>query len=211
MFKPSTQVRRGKRLDPAPHRSASAISSAEAGHPQPRPPQQIRTHHGVGHLKVAAGAGPTHLEVIMKSKYGRTIHPSRLSGHNPRPTPPQAVAPQAPAAHRVPQRPEDARTLREAADGMLAAMAKVHFVIPRFPDTTGSWIRLGQHETRVPANSITSIRTAATGREFAIVAGTLSNDGMLWLLTDRPEGVREVTNLPDGYRDDLRRAAFGLD
>lgn len=91
---------------------------------------------------------------------------------------------------------------------MLRASGRLRFGLPRFPDTRGSWIRVGGHQCRVPVNSITAFRRADNGREFALVAGTLDHDGKFWILMDTAEGVREVLNLPDGYRADLRRAVF---
>ncbi|WEK62088.1 MAG: hypothetical protein P0Y60_04850 [Candidatus Microbacterium colombiense] len=146
----------------------------------------------------------------MKTKHAATkIHPFRSSGTNsPGYSVPKQAVPQQPTT--TPQRPSQARTLAEAADGMLAAAGRLHYRIPSFPDTRGSWLRVGAHQCRVPGNSVVTIKRASDGTPFGLVAGTVALDGQFWILVDRPEGVREVVGLPESYLGDLRRSAFGL-
>ncbi|MFK3678698.1 hypothetical protein ACI2IP_13280 [Microbacterium sp. NPDC090218] len=60
----------------------------------------------------------------------------------------------------------------------------------------------------MPMNSIVAIQRADNGREFAVVSGTNGTSGF-WVLTDKPDGIREVVGLLDTFRAELRRAAFG--
>lgn len=101
--------------------------------------------------------------------------------------------------------------MQEALAGLQAASAgpPLHFRLPSFPDTKGSWIKVGAHECRVPQNAIVAVRRARVGREFAVVAGTSAHDGTLWILLDTPEGIREMVGVPWSIRNDLRRLAFG--
>lgn len=155
----------------------------------------------------------------MTSTHGKKIHPFRYSGVNPRPAQqgaaqqPQQLAPQPSLGPRAPStaplRPQDARTLREGADGMLRAAGRLRYAIPRFPDTRGSWVQVGAHQCRTPQNSIVSVIRSRDGREFGIVAGTLSDDGRIWILADTPDGVRELVGLPPGALADIRETVFG--
>lgn len=158
----------------------------------------------------------------MKSKHaGRVIHPFRTSGVNSpgysRPAasqwsaqPPQA-APQPSAPHTAPNRPQDARTVEEGIAGLMRAAAgpPLHYRLPTFPDTKGSWIRIGDHECRVPQNAIVSVQQTSNGRSFAVVAGTNTHDGKLWILLDTANGIRELVGVPWPIRNDLRRQTFG--
>lgn len=154
----------------------------------------------------------------MKTKHAaRKIHPrapwaipgSKVPAPVPQPPQQPAEPPQGTPAPRVVRlRPEDARTSGEAFAGLLRASRPLTFAVPRFIDRLGSWIRVGAHEVRVPINSLVVIQKADNGREFALISG-IDGDKRFWVLTDRADGVREVRGLSEGYRDELRRAAFG--
>ncbi|MFD7872429.1 hypothetical protein ACFV3I_18245 [Microbacterium sp. NPDC059771] len=84
----------------------------------------------------------------------------------------------------------------------------LHYANPVWPDTRGSWVKIGANHCRIPQNSIATIIRARDGREFGVIAGTNALDGKLWVLADTPHGIRELRGLPVGLRSDLRREAF---
>lgn len=146
------------------------------------------------------------------TRHARVIAPFRSSGVNePGYSRPQQQQPPAPpsAPSPVPQRPSDAKTLQDGAAGMLRSAGRLAYVLPRFPDTRGSWVRVGAHQCRAPQNSLVSVIRARDGREFGVIAGTNADDGKIWILADTADGVRELVGLPPGALADIRRVVFG--
>lgn len=146
------------------------------------------------------------------TRHARAIGAFRSSGQNPRPQQQQPatqslVQPSAPSP--IPQRPSDAKTLQDGAAGMLRSAGRLAYVLPRFPDTRGSWVRVGEHQCRVPQNALVSVIRARDGREFGVIAGTNADDGRIWILADTADGVRELVGLPPGALADIRRVVLG--
>lgn len=113
------------------------------------------------------------------------------------------------ASLAAPQRPKFSKALQDAADAGLRTAGKLAYVLPRFSDTKGSWVRVGAHQCRVPQNAIVSVIRSRDGREFGVVAGTHADDGKLQILADTADGVRELVGLPPGALADIRRVVFG--
>jgi len=157
----------------------------------------------------------------MRSKHARTIHPFRSSGLNSpgysRPAPqqshpvPAAVPAQQPSAPRsAPKRPQDARTPAEALEGLLRA-GQPKLVTPRFTDTSGPWIRVGDDEVRVPRDVIVGTSRARDGRHVAVVAYLDSSDsaGKVQVLVSSDRGVLELVGLSASQLRELRQAFVG--
>lgn len=159
----------------------------------------------------------------MKSRAGRTIHPFRLSGRNepgysqpkqqPFPTPQQPQAPASPgpqARSMAPQHPQDAKTLEEAAEGMLQALHP-RLMMPRFTDTSGPWVRVGDDQVRVPRDVIVRTTKARDGRIVCVVAHLDSSvtPGRVQVLVSTADGVRELVGIAPEHLAELRRANFG--
>ncbi len=152
------------------------------------------------------------------TRAAKKIHPFRSSGLNSRPTPPQAPQQPAPVVGRqqrptprtAPQSATQARTMADALAGLQRATVgqAPHLVMPRFLDTSGSWLRLGKHETRVPKDSAVSCSRAQDGRDIAVVADT-GEEGRVWILVDTADGIRELVGLPEQMRAELRQEHFG--
>lgn len=129
----------------------------------------------------------------------KKIHPFRSSGVNPRP---EAL-----------QGPQDAATVQQALDGLQRAAAGpgARLVAPRFASTAGPWLRLGEHETRVPTDVAISVSMASDGRNIAVVAHLDESDdaGRVQVLVDTAEGIRELVGLVPQQLRELRREHFG--
>lgn len=145
----------------------------------------------------------------------RKIGAFRTSGVNPRPEPPQQPAgtPVRSAPRAVPQRPADARTASEALEGLQHAAAdpRPALVTPRFRSTSGPWIQLGAHQTRVPTDVAISTTRARDGRYIAVIAHLDQSDepGKVQVLVDTTEGVRELLGLRPEQLRQLRETFFG--
>lgn len=173
----------------------------------------------------SAGVGPIPYrppeDDMPRSRAGRTIHAWRSSGVNapgyshptvqqPQQGPTEPMAsPRLPAAHRAPHRPEDARTLDEAVQGLLSAAAP-KLVAPRFRDTSGPWIKVGADQVRVPRDVIVSVVRARNGRSIGVVAHLDSSPdaGRVQVLVETTEGVRELVGIPTEHLRELRQAHF---
>lgn len=126
----------------------------------------------------------------------------------------QQPAPQPSAPHTAPNRPQDARTMREALAGLQAAGATAHIklVTPRFRSTAGPWIRMGEHDIRIPPDVI--IRTVAT-RDGTAVIGVLAyldsspQAGRVQVLVTRPRGIVEMVGLMPEQLRQLREVFLG--
>lgn len=160
----------------------------------------------------------------MKSKHARTIHAFRASGRNaPGYSQPKQLAQQLPAApaaatrrsvpHTGLQRPADARTPAEALDGLMRAAAapQVRLVMPRFISTAGPWVRLGEHETRVPADVMVATSRARGGRDIAVVGhlDSSTEPGRIQVLVSSAEGVRELIGLTRNQLAQIRETYLG--
>lgn len=150
------------------------------------------------------------------SRAGRKIHAFRVSGRNepgysqskqegqPASQPP--VRP--PAPFTAPQRPQDATTIREALSGLMRATSLhgIKLVTPRFRSTSGPWIRIGEHDIRIPADVI-----VRTSREVAVL-GYLDSSreaGRVQVLVVRPQGIREMIGLTPNQLTQLREVFLG--
>lgn len=136
------------------------------------------------------------------TRAAKKIHAFRTSGTN------------APGYSQPPvvgtQQPADATTVQQALDGLRKA-AEPKLVKPRFRDTSGSWLRLGAHETRVPGDVAISTTKARDGRHIAIVAhlDESENAGKVQVLVSTEDGVRELVGLSAAQLRELRREHFG--
>lgn len=153
----------------------------------------------------------------MKQRHARVIHPFRSSGLNSpgysRPVPQQSQpvpAQQPPAPRPAPRRPQDARTPAEALDGLLRA-AQPKLVTPRFTDTSGPWIRVGDGEVRVPRDVIVGTSRARDGRHVAVVAHLDASEdaGRVQVLVSSDRGVLELVGLSGSQLRELRLAFVG--
>lgn len=160
----------------------------------------------------------------MKSKYGRTIHAFRSSGVNApgysrAPQPSQALSqppavPQSPAATQqpstartAPQRPTDATTPEEAMAGLWkATQDSVRLIMPRFRSTAGPWLRLGEHDIRIPPDVI--VRTSSDVAVIAYLDNT-TEAGRVQVLVARPQGIREMIGLSRYQLQQLREVFLG--
>lgn len=104
--------------------------------------------------------------------------------------------------------------MHEALAGLQAAgaTARIKLVEPRFRSTAGPWIRMGEHDIRIPPDVI--IRTVAT-RDGTAVIGVLayldssSQAGRVQVLVTRPRGILEMVGLwPEQLRQ-LREVFLG--
>lgn len=144
------------------------------------------------------------------SRAARTIHPRA-----PWVVHPQAyAAPQAgSAASAAPRRPQDAKTAAEALSGLMdaAAAPNVQLVHPRFRDTSGPWIRIGDDETRVPRDVILSVSRARDGREICVLAwlDSSAEAGRVAVLVSTSQGIRELVGLTPEQLRQLREEKFG--
>lgn len=152
------------------------------------------------------------------TRAGRKIHPYRTSGRNepgysraPQ-QPAQAPAPAPSARRRAPARPEDARTVGEAGAGLLRAAkwSSLALVVPRFLDSSGPWIRLGDHECRVPTQVAVRVIRARDGRHIAALAHTdqSATPGRVQILVSTANGVREMVGVPLDWLGEVRDVLF---
>lgn len=153
---------------------------------------------------------------MKSSRAGRTIHPFRLSGRNepgysvPRPqaqlTPQPSLRPPAPSA--APPSPRDATTLSEALAGLqrAAQQPQIRLVAPQFRSTAGPWIRLSEHDIRIPPDVI-----VRTSKGVAVLAYLDSSReaGRVQVLVERPQGVREMVGFMPEQLQQLREVFLG--
>lgn len=78
-----------------------------------------------------------------------------------------------------------------------SALDTAKFVPPRFIETNGAWIRLGNHELRVPSYVIVAVSSTADGRAFAVIGHTNNSPtaGAIQILVDMDDGIQEVVGL----------------
>ncbi|MBP3978691.1 hypothetical protein [Microbacterium sp. BLY] len=154
---------------------------------------------------------------MKSSRAARVIHPWRTSGTNAPgysrpPQPAQQLAPQPSARPPAPStaslRPQDAKTFSEALAGLQRAtrQQQIQLVAPQFRSTAGPWIRLGEHDIRIPPDVI--VRTL---KGVAVLAYLDSSReaGRVQVLVARPQGIREIVGfMPEQLRQ-LREVFLG--
>lgn len=84
-------------------------------------------------------------------------------------------------------------------------------VTPRFRNTSGPWVRLGEHQTRVPPDVAIATTKARDGRHIAVIAHLDESDhpGKVQVLVDTVQGVRELVGLAPEHLQELRIEFFG--
>lgn len=113
----------------------------------------------------------------------------------------------------APQRPEDATTMEELMAGWKAASLRhqIQLVTPRFLSTAGPWMRLGEHEIRLPPDIIFSTQRSDGGEHVCVIAylDSSAEAGRVQVLVTRPRGILEMTGLwPEQLRQ-LREEFLG--
>lgn len=97
--------------------------------------------------------------------------------------------------------------MNEAMVGLQkAAQANVRLIVPRFRSTSGPWVRLGEHDIRVPADVV-----IGTAKNVAVLGylDSSSQAGRIQILVSRPQGVREMIGLSPNQLRHLREAFLG--
>jgi hypothetical protein len=98
--------------------------------------------------------------------------------------------------------------MQEALSGLMQATSLhgIKLVAPRFRSTSGPWIRLGEHDIRIPADVI-----VRTSRQVAVLAYLDSSReaGRVQVLVVRPQGVREMIGLAPNQLAQLREVFLG--
>lgn len=157
------------------------------------------------------------------SRAGRKIHaraPWAIPGSNvPAPIPLQhSSAPpqpgQQPSTLRTDRpRPQEAKTLEEAADGFMQAAANrsIRLVEPRFRSTAGPWVRMGEFDIRIPPDVIIRTALGRSGGHVAVLAYLDSSReaGRVQVLVARPSGIKEMLGLMPEQLRQLREVFLG--
>lgn len=104
--------------------------------------------------------------------------------------------------------------MHEALAGLQAAGATAHIklVTPRFRSTAGPWLRMGEHDIRIPPDVI--VRTVVTRDGTATVAvlaylDSSSQAGRVQVLVTRPRGIVEMVGLMPEQLRQLREVFLG--
>ena len=144
-----------------------------------------------------------------KPGYSRAQQPAQA----PQQLQPPTTAPTRSVPRTAPHRPADARTPAEALAGLLgaAADARPQLINPRFRSTAGPWIRLGEHETRVPADVMISTSRARDGRDYAVLAflDSSAEAGRVAVLVSTAAGIRELVGFTPEQLQQLREVYLG--
>lgn len=90
-------------------------------------------------------------------------------------------------------------------------LAHPTLVPPRFTETRGPWLRLGEHETRVPSHVVIATTRASDGRHIAVLAHLDSSPtpGTVQILVSSSDGVRELVGLSRAQFAAIRETFVG--
>lgn len=153
---------------------------------------------------------PTQDEDTMKSTHGRKIHPFRMSGHNPRPQPPQAGPSPSddwdePQGLMVSMGSQNAAQQRVRA--RVAAMSGLGYVDPpRVPvGTAVVGVNIDGARVRLPADWELAI-TSKNNRD--VLLAREPNGVLHLLLLDANGKLRELTGVPDDLMRDIAAWKF---